>query len=228
MTAPERQSSVIHTSRNGRPDPRTPNGNAPYGSRMPRLRDRVLAFVLRVVAQAWRRAGVPTGAALLRHYLVGRGERFEIDPAQPLRAQPFRRAALNHFEEWWALAAVRWHDSGGLETEFETTTHWHGVQILRADNKDWWLAMRGLQYRITGRMEILPGTTAVPGSSVLPDVRLVYRVEVYKDWGFDKGQAEYGISFTPLARLHEVGLAREFAVTGRSRELTWSSDGPCP
>ncbi|WP_406296298.1 hypothetical protein OG948_12710 [Embleya sp. NBC_00888] len=226
MTAPERQSSVIHTSRTGRPDPRTPNGNAPYGSRMPRLRDRALAFGLRAVVPLWRCVGLRMGAASLRHYLVGRGAPFVIDPTQPLRAKPFRRAALTHFEEWWALAAIRWHDSGGLESVFETTTHWHGVLIRRGDDTDWWLAMRGLQYRITGRIEVLPGTTSIPGSPVLPDVRLVYRVEVYKDWGFDKGQGEYGVSFTPLARLHEVGLAREFPVTGRSGDLVWTSNGP--
>jgi hypothetical protein len=226
MTAPERQSSVIHTSRTGRVDPRTPNGNAPYGSRMPRLRDRALAAGLRAVVPVWRLVGLRTGAASLRHYLVGRGEPFVIDPAQPLNTPPFRRAALDHFQEWWALAAIRWHDSGGAETEFETTTKWHGVLIRRADDTDWWLAMRGLQYRISGRLEILPGQDAVPGSPALPDVRLVYRVEVYKDWNFDKGQSEYGVSFTPLARLHEVGLAREFPVTGHSEDLVWTSDGP--
>jgi hypothetical protein len=69
-------------------------------------------------------------------------------------------------------------------------------------------AVHGLQYRITGRIEILADQEPEPGSPALPDVRLVYRVEVYKDWDFDKGQSEYGVSFAPLARLHEVGLAR--------------------
>ncbi|WP_436775680.1 hypothetical protein [Yinghuangia sp. YIM S09857] len=221
MTAPERSRPLVRTARRGRPDPRTPNGNAPFGSRRPGVRDRVFSAALRPTAVVWRVVGLRHSAAAVRHYYGRTGADFAVDPEGPLATAPFRRVADRHLEEWRELAVARWRESAGTEREFDVTTNWHGVRIGRGDDLDWWLALRGLQYRITGRLDIA-GESA-EGPDAAPDVRVVYEVEVYKDWGFDKGEDEYGLSFTPLARLHEAGLAREYAVVGRSRPLVWTA-----
>lgn len=236
MSAPERSRPLVRTARRGRPDPRTPNGNAPFGSRRPGLRDRAFSAVLRPTAGFWRLAGLRHSAATLRHYYRRDGGHFVVDPEGPLSTGPFRAVADRHLEEWRDLAVARWRESGGADREFDATTNWHGVRIGKGDDLDWWLALRGLQYRMTGRIEIGPGPAGYladsapdPGSAGAADalVRVVYEVEVYKDWGFDKGGDEYGLSFTPLARLHEAGLAREYAVVGRSRPLVWTAPA-CP
>jgi hypothetical protein len=231
MTAPERSRPLVRTARRGRPDPRTPNGNAPFGSRRPGIRDRAFAVALRPTAACWKLAGLRHSAATLRHYYNRAGGRFAVDPEGPLATGPFRRVADRHLEEWRDLAVARWQESGGVEREFDATTNWHGVRIGKGDDLDWWLALRGLQYRMTGRIDIAPGLAGdipevpdrAPDGTAEALVRVVYEVEVYKDWGFDKGEDEYGLSFTPLARLHEAGLAREYAVVGRSRPLVWAA-----
>lgn len=222
MTAPERSRPLVRTARRGRPDPRTPNGNAPFGSRRPGLRDRAFSAALRPTAVLWRVVGLRHSAAALRRYYRRTGADLVVDPEGPLATAPFRRVADRHLEEWRDLALARWRESGGEDREFDVTTNWHGVRIGRGDDLDWWLALRGLQYRITGRLDIAAEPLA-EGPAERPDVRVVYEVEIYKDWGFDKDEDEYGLSFTPLARLHEAGLAREYAVVGRSRPLVWTS-----
>ncbi|MEU8132882.1 hypothetical protein [Streptodolium elevatio] len=228
MTAPERSRPLVRTARRGRPDPRTPNGNAPFGSRRPGVRDRAFSVALRPTAVVWRVVGLRHSAATLRHYYGRTGADLTVDPEGPLGTAPFRRVADRHLVEWRDLALARWRESGGTEREFDVTTNWHGVRIGRGDHLDWWLALRGLQYRITGRLDIAAddGEDAARGdvaAAAGPAVRVVYEVEIYKDWGFDKGEDEYGLSFTPLARLHEAGLAREYSVVGRSRPLVWTS-----
>ncbi|NUU22111.1 MAG: hypothetical protein HOV68_11450 [Streptomycetaceae bacterium] len=219
MTAPERSRPLVRTARRGRPDPRTPNGNAPFGSRRPGVRDRVFSVALRPTAVLWTVVGLRHSAAAVRHYYRRTGDDFVIAPEGPLATAPFRKVADRHLEEWRDLAVARWRDSGGAEREFDATTNWHGVRIGKGDHLDWWLALRGLQYRMTGRVDIHRGADGETATCV----RIVYEVEVYKDWGFDKGEDEYGLSFTPLARLHEAGLAREYSVVGRSRPLVWTS-----
>ncbi|UGQ09758.1 hypothetical protein LO772_22970 [Yinghuangia sp. ASG 101] len=220
MTAPERSRPLVRTARRGRPDPRTPNGNAPFGSRRPGVRDRVFSAALRPTAAVWWLVGLRHSAATARHYYGRSGTRLVVDPEGPLATAPFRKVADRHLEEWRDLAVARWRRSRGAEREFDTTTNWHGVRIGKGDDLDWWLALRGLQYRITGRLDIDPGEHTAQEDA---RVRVVYEVEIYKDWGFDKGEDEYGLSFTPLARLHEAGLAREYAVVGRSRPLVWTA-----
>ncbi|HSA51058.1 MAG TPA: hypothetical protein VLH10_13260 [Yinghuangia sp.] len=219
MTAPERSRPLVRTARRGRPDPRTPNGNAPFGSRRPGVRDRVFSAALRPTAAVWWLFGLRQSAATVRHYYRRGGGELVVAPEGPLATAPFRRVADRHLEEWRDLAVARWRRSGGVEREFDTTTNWHGVRIGKGDDLDWWLALRGLQYRMTGRLDIDPGEDAAEDARV----RVVYEVEIYKDWGFDKGEDEYGLSFTPLARLHEAGLAREYRVVGRSRPLVWTA-----
>lgn len=216
MIAPESGRPVVRTARTGRPTPGTPNGNAPFASRAPTVADRATVEAARGLARAWGAAGLVNGAAALTRYLQGDGGPLTVDPTGPLATRPFRLVADRHLMEWRDLALTRWWRSGGRECAFDATTNWHGVLVGPHDNLDWWLALRGLQYRMTGLVEIRPGVEAER-----PAVSVVHDIAIYKDWGFDKGRSEYGVSFNPLARLHEAGLAREFPVVGHRAGLHW-------
>ncbi|WP_329385542.1 hypothetical protein OG625_25695 [Streptomyces sp. NBC_01351] len=69
---------------------------------------------------------------------------------------------------------------------------------------DWWPALRGAQYRISGTVRVHED------GSVVTD----YRFQVHKSWNFDRGESEFGIPFASFSRLHETGLAREFTAVG--------------
>ncbi|WP_405830208.1 MULTISPECIES: hypothetical protein [unclassified Streptomyces] len=70
--------------------------------------------------------------------------------------------------------------------------------------------------RITAQMD-------VAGSGPGRKVKASYTVELYKDWNFDKDKSAKGISLEPFAEMHEYGVAREYAMVGKSstKEATY-------
>jgi hypothetical protein len=208
---------LLRSARKGRPGPRTPNDNLPFASVAPGLRDRALRSTLQAAALAWRVCGLREGSRTLRHYLDGSGAPLTVDPSALLRTPAFHRPMVRHFHEWRRFAAAEFSRTG--VQAFDVTNNWHGVLIPRRNSLDWWLALRGLQYHATGELTLLPDVPVYDG---LPAARLTYRVEIFKDWNFDKGESEFGVPFGPIARLHETGLAREFEVVGSSSDLEWT------
>lgn len=191
----------------GREDPQLPNDNAPFASLRPRLGDHAVHIATRVLPPVWRALGLPTAAGALRHYLRGTGRPYRLD-ARALLALPVVRTAVDaQLDRWRAEASALGPGS------YPADSGWRGVSIHRRGSADLWLALRGVQYRLTG-------TVDVPADGARPTV--TYRFQAHKSWNFDRGESEYGIPFTPFARLHETGLAREFEAEG---ELDGLVDG---
>ncbi|MFJ6697773.1 hypothetical protein ACIQM4_17130 [Streptomyces sp. NPDC091272] len=140
------------------------------------------------LAGLWWLTGLRRAAGALRHYLAGTGAPYALD-ASTLVALPPVRAAVNAR----LTEAEAGHWSG--------TDSWHGVHIGPATSPDWWLAVRGIQFRVER-----------------PNPRY-YRVEFRKTWNFDRGECAAGVPLAPFARLHERGLAREFTAVGRTGYL---------
>ncbi|MFI5986312.1 hypothetical protein ACIBEA_36310 [Streptomyces sp. NPDC051555] len=183
----------------GRADPRQPNGNAPHGSLPARPRDRVLRAAALAVPPLWTALGVRHAAGTLRHYLRGAGRPYRVD-ARALLAVPVVRAEVDRQLAQWRADARAVGEPGAYAAD----SGWRGVLITRRGSADWWLALRGAEYRISG-------TVRVHGDgSVVSD----YRFQIHKSWNFDHGESEFGIPFTPFARLHETGLAHEFTAVG--------------
>ncbi len=191
----------------GREDPRIPNDNAPYASYRPRLTDHAVHIATRALPPLWRALGLPTAAGALRHYLRGTGRPYRLD-ARALLALPVVRTAVDERLDLWREEAE--DRAPGV---YRADSGWRGVGVTRRDDADLWLALRGVSYRLTGTVEVREDGS--PG-------RVTYRFLAHKSWNFDRGESEYGIPFTPFARLHETGLAREFEAVG---ELDGLVDG---
>ncbi|SDK64006.1 hypothetical protein [Streptomyces indicus] len=191
----------------GREDPRLPNDNAPYASLRPRLTDHAVHLATRALPPLWRACGWRTASGALRHYLRGTGRPYRLD-ARALLALPVVRTAVDEQLDIWRERAADLPPG-----TYPADTGWRGVAITRHDDTDLWLALRGVSYRLRGTVEVRADRT--PG-------QVTYRFEAHKSWNFDRGEAEYGIPFTPFARLHETGLAREFDAVG---ELDGLVDG---
>ncbi|MFJ4878060.1 hypothetical protein ACIP93_23005 [Streptomyces sp. NPDC088745] len=168
--------------------PYLPNDNAPHATLPVRPTDRAVRAGCLVLARLWRLTGLRNASGALRHYLGGTGETYRID-ASTLVALPPVRAAVN--TRLMEAEAGRW-------SHRDT---WHGVTVTPATSLDWWLAVRGVQFRV---------------ERPNPDF---YRVEFHKTWNFDRGESAFGIPFTLFARLHETGLAWEFVAVGRTGYL---------
>ncbi|MER5890287.1 hypothetical protein ABT160_41210 [Streptomyces sp. NPDC001941] len=188
----------------GRESPDLPNGNAPHASRAPRPGDRLLRLACRALPPLWSLLGLRTAAAALRHYLRADGAPFRLDARALLALAPVRDRVAEQLAGWRAEASALPHGS------YPADSRWRGVTVSRQDDPDLWLALRGFQYRLTGTVEVAGDGTPH---------RARYRFQAHKSWNFDRGESEYGIPFTPFARLHETGLAREFDAVGESDGL---------
>ncbi|MFE2289227.1 hypothetical protein ACFXDJ_34275 [Streptomyces sp. NPDC059443] len=199
----------------GRAEPAIPNDNAAHGSLPARPRDRVLRAACVAVPPLWTALGVRHAAGALRHYLRGTGRPYRVD-ARALLAVPVVRAEVDDRLAEWRAAAGALGEPGAYAAD----SGWRGVLIGRragaGGSADWWLALRGAQYRISGTVRVHED------GSVVSD----YRFQVHKSWNFDRGESEFGIPFTPFARLHETGLAREFTAVGEVDGLVDSAEGP--
>ncbi|MCY0934628.1 hypothetical protein [Streptomyces sp. H34-S4] len=194
----------------GRAEPAIPNGNAAHASLPARPRDRVLRAACVAVPPLWTALGVRHAAGTLRHYLRGTGRPYRVD-ARALLAVPAVRQEVDRRLAEWREAARALGEPGAYAAD----SGWRGVLITRRGSADWWLALRGAQYRISGTVRVHEG------GSVVSD----YRFQVHKSWNFDRGESEFAIPFTPFARLHETGLAREFTVVGEVDGLVDGADG---
>ncbi|MFF0747025.1 hypothetical protein ACFYVL_42240 [Streptomyces sp. NPDC004111] len=171
-----------------REDPPAPHGTTPRTALPVRPTDRVVRAGCQLLAGLWRLTGLRRASAALRHYLAGTGAPFPLDAAT-LAALPPVRAAVN--ARLMEAEAGRWTG----------TDDWRGVRITPSTSVDWWLAVRGVQYRV-----------------VRPNPRY-YRVEFRKSWNFDPAGSGCGIPFTPFARLHATGLAHAYVAAGRTGYL---------
>ncbi|MEV0091571.1 hypothetical protein [Streptomyces sp. NPDC050738] len=181
----------------GRDDPALPNGNAPFATLPVRPTDRVVRAGCRALAALWQAIGLRQAAGAMRHYLAATGAPYRIEAEAVLALPPVHRAVDTQLARWLAEAPE-------VPGTYEADTVWRGVLISRSADTDWWLALRGIQYRLTGTVRVTERGPTVCG----------YRFQLHKSWNFDRGETECGVPFTPFARLHETGLAREFTVWG--------------
>ncbi|MEV4743356.1 hypothetical protein [Streptomyces sp. NPDC049555] len=185
-------------------DAEPPCGNAAHAELPVRPYDLLTLAVGRAIAATWSLLGLRNAAGMLRHYLAGTGAPRRVD-AEALLALPVVREAVDaQLARWRAEALER--GSGRAPAAYPADSGWRDVFIGRRASRDWWLALRCVEFRLTG-------TVRVDGSGGLA---VDYRFAVHKAYNFDRGGSELGVPFTPFARLHETGLARQFTVTGEA------------
>ncbi|GGX70188.1 hypothetical protein [Streptomyces hiroshimensis] len=140
--------------------------------------------------------GLRRAAATLRHYLRGTGAAHRVDADGLLTLPAVRSAAEAQLERWRAEALERWRDGPRTAAAYPADSGRREVRLSpRPGGVDWWLALRAFEYRLTGTVRVAAdGTTSAD-----------YRFAVCTCW--DAGR---------FARLHDVGLAKGFTVTGEA------------
>ncbi|MEU8584005.1 hypothetical protein [Streptomyces abikoensis] len=188
-------------------DPEPHCGNAEHGTLPVRPYDLLTLAACHTLAALWRLLGLRNAAGMLRHYLRGDGTPHRVDAERLLALPAVRAAAEAQLARWRAEALERWAAAGDrAPAAYPADSGWRDVLISRHVSPDWWLALRYVEFRLTGTVRV-----AADGATVVD-----YRCAVHKAWNFDRGGRELGVPFTPFARLHETGLAKEFAVTGEA------------
>ncbi|MEV0266076.1 hypothetical protein AB0I49_32710 [Streptomyces sp. NPDC050617] len=143
---------------------------------------------------------------LLSHYLHGDGKSYEVDPDTMLDDVPAFRHDVDR-----TLDGVRKKPDGTFSTPWTTTA----PKIKDGGSSmDWYYALNHFQYRTVGEKR---------------NGHIAYRVEVKKryDWGIPSEHRRnvsgahglFNFEQADIARLNSTGLARDFDVHGRSREM---------
>jgi hypothetical protein len=93
-------------------------------------------------------------------------------------------------------------------------TGWKGHYIGPEASKDWYYAMGGVQYSVTGMATVHPPDH--PGGQ--PRVEMDYKTHVFDRYNWDGGkQVEIGpftITDEQMAELHRAGVAQEYNMSG--------------
>ncbi|WP_404960030.1 hypothetical protein [Streptomyces sp. 147326] len=149
------------------------------------------------------------------HYLTGGGMDKNVDVDELLATdEGFRIGDENDhdkavgveeiLQEWAAEASA---GCGTAEScSFEGDSEWRGTHFTDPDGA---FGIGNAEMRITAQMDVVRS-----GSE--QQVKARYTVELYKDWNFDKNKSALGISLEPFAEMHEYGVAREYAMVGKS------------
>lgn len=205
--------------------PPTDEGAGEYNSQSKGLDDRLAHQSLYRAADAAETIGAPNAARHLRHYLDASGRDLEVDPDNIMRDVPeFRDSVSAKLDDTdrqlrqQALAAFEANGEQPVTLPFETD--WDSHYITKSQSQDWFFAMGGIAYSITGYIAVEPSDA--PGSD--PTMTMHYQVHVYDRYNWDKGKkVEIGpitIHDEAMGKLHVVGLAQEYDVRGSTQVHT--------
>jgi hypothetical protein len=174
----------------------------PWGVADPGLRDQWLHLQMMGAAAGLEATGRPHAASLLKHWLDNSGEPVELSPAEMMGDIPAFRAEVEQFVAAQGAGAF---DSGWANGDWLNETRNRATSA----EQDWYYSLNDFRWRVVG---VSDGAGSVQ-----------YTVEIYKNWQFNPDRTPISIPHTPidyeqerLMHLHEVGLSRDFVVTGSS------------
>lgn len=149
-----------------------------------------------LVASVARAAGLPHAARAMRHYLAATGTTLPVDPAAIVAAEPELRGLVRA-----AVASAAGAGPGPFQTPW---------QRYVTSSMDWHFALGSIEYRVEG---------SVGGRG---SVRYRVTVRDHYDWDAPGSVHVPGLGLVRNAELRALarrGLARVYAVAGRSRVL---------
>ncbi|MGX7824385.1 hypothetical protein ACTG9Q_04765 [Actinokineospora sp. 24-640] len=185
---------------------------------------RALAFQAADAADA---VGLTNAAAHLNHYLANSGAPLTVNPDHMMRDAPGFQATVDDR----ATAEVRRiaadaAATGGYGRPVRFDTGWQGHYITKGENKDWFYAMGGVQYAVTGVATVHPPAT--PGGQPIVDMN--YQVHVFDRYNWDGGKStDIGpitIEDSQMAEMHRAGVAQEYDIAGSTDTKSYTGEVP--
>lgn len=170
-----------------------------------------------VMAGKW-----PDASRNLSHYLANTGEPLDQDVNQILSDVPQFQAKVDEVRTALAEDAVSRAQQAGAAgpLTFPISTAWAGYYIGPEQSQNWYYALGGVSYNLTGQVTVYPPSS--PGGPWRYEVST--RVNLYDQYNWDGGKStQIGpitVTDEELARLHRQGLAREYRNQGRSDTTT--------
>lgn len=228
---------TVQTGTNGTdpgPPPVPPHdaGSGPFGSEKPNASDFWYKEQLYLLAQGADLKGFHHAATNMRHFLDGTGKPLTVDPQEMIGDLPGFKAQLGQdlakldcslYKK--ATSAFRGNDGRPINMSFQGP--WMPYYAEPEESQDWFYAIGGFTYEISGYVTVEPPDT--PGAA--PKVVMHYRVHVHDRYNWDTGKSvDIGpihIPDTAQQRLHRTGLAQEYDINGSTDLLTRAMSSTC-
>jgi hypothetical protein len=201
------------------PDPPTDPGAGDHGSDpwYTTVDDRIMKALANDAATFADAIGWTHAAAHLRHYLDNSGADLTVSPDQIGRDVPSFQGKVDQTmaAEMRRITAEA-QASGTYGQPVQFSSGWRGHYIGPEQSKDWYYAMGGVQYSVTGVATVHPPDH--PGGQ--SRVEMDYKTHVFDRYNWDGGkQTQIGpftITDDEMAEMHRAGVAQEFNMSGSS------------
>ncbi|MBC7975440.1 MAG: DUF4157 domain-containing protein [Myxococcales bacterium] len=193
------------------------------------ITDRANHYMWTRVALAAETMGMPNAARHMRHYLGNTGATLTVSADRMLRDVALLRQAYDRqLADARQKAELRVADMGthAVATNFQLTgDRKSDVYCSQSQSRDWFFAIGGFTYWYTAEVQV------VPVADGPPQITIIFTLHVFDRYNWDQGKAVTLAGITvkdeQLGRLHRVGLAQEYDVTGTATPTTqsWSYTG---
>jgi uncharacterized protein YukE len=213
------------------PNPKTDAGAGEHGSdpwytRADDLIYEELAYNAATIADA---AGWTHAAKHLNHYLNNSGDTITVNPDEMMRdAGQFRAEVDKTVTNEMRRIAAEAEANGTYGKPVQFGTDWKGHYISKGENADWFYAMGGVRYAVTGEATVHPPEH--PGGE--PRVEMQYKTHVFDRYNWDGGKStDIGpitITDDKMAELHRAGVAQEYDITGSTDTKQYNGIVPPP
>ena len=211
------------------PDPPTDPGAGEHGSDSwwTTGDDRVMAALARDAANAADTIGWTHAATHLHHYLNNSGDDLTVSPDQMMRdVDQFRDKVEDSTADEMRRIAAEAAANGSYGRPVQFSTGWQDHYLGPDESKDWYYAMGGVQYAVTGVATVHPPVH--PGGE--PRIEMDYQTHVFDRYNWDQGKStEIGpitIDDSQLAEMHRAGVAQEFDMSGSTDTKHYTGDVP--
>jgi hypothetical protein len=211
------------------PDPKSDPGAGKHGSDSwwTTFDDRIMKNLAEDAAVFADTIGWTHAAHNLQHYLDNSGDPLTVDPDEIGRdVSDFQHKVDQTVTGQMRRLATEAAASGNYGTPVPFSTGWNDYYLGPEKSKDWYYAMGGIQYSVSGVATVHPPDH--PGGE--PRIEIDYQTHVHDYYNWDHGkQTEIGpftIKDDTMAEMHRAGVAQEYTITGTSD--TRHFDGAVP
>lgn len=164
----------------------------------------------------------PNASRNLLHYLGNSGEPLEQDVDQIFEDVPEFRQEVDGLHNGLAALAVRQAKADKIDgpVTFPVNTAWDGFYITSGMSEDWFRALGGIQYNVTGQITVYPPDE--PGGEYRYTMETQTNLRDQYNW--DEGKSTQIGPFTvdddTMGKMHRAGVAQEYLAHGRSETET--------
>ncbi|MER8028682.1 hypothetical protein ABTZ78_06930 [Streptomyces bauhiniae] len=175
---------------------------------------------MRLLAEGADWKGMTDASRNMSHYLGNSGAPMTLPVDKMMADVPAFKQYVDgtvtlHQDAWREQALKEFKENGGKPVAFPVEVKRRpSFYFTQEDNPNWFYAVGGTNSNVTGVV------TAVPDEHGAPKVSVDYQVNVWDRYNWDDGK---GVKVGPLdipdgemAKLHRVGLAQEFDMSGSS------------